>query len=138
MVPTRVAGIAPGLGGRRRCHWRRLRRGGMGHQLFCVFEDPASCSSLRMDRVDFGGSSGRLPVNCRALSVVDRKAPMSLRLLGGPDRVIGAPPYLSWGGNPLVRKVNSRECIREFCYNRPRRRGVEYWFIGFDEKSRVV
>ena len=61
-----------------------------------------------------------------------------LRLLGRPDEVSGSPPEIMWGQNPIGRRVNSGECVREFTYRRSGTRGHRSWHIGFDARSNVV
>src|SRR3954466_1296113 len=72
-------------------------------------------------------------------SLIRRGAPESrvLKLFGQPQEVDTSPPYVLWGKNPIIRSINSGECIREFTYYR---RGpcAESWHVGFDAKSNVI
>jgi len=73
-------------------------------------------------------------------STIQRGDPESrvLKLIGRPDQIDFSPPYILWGKDPVVRHINSGECIREFTYNASRRSGGESWHIGFDAHSNVI
>src|SRR5688572_26389529 len=61
-----------------------------------------------------------------------------LKLLGRPNKISGPPPCVLWGRDPVVRRVNSGECVREFVYHRSQPEGRESWHIGFDSQSNVI
>jgi hypothetical protein len=61
-----------------------------------------------------------------------------VKLLGPPTEVTAAPRQTAWGLQPVVYRVNSGDCVREFSYRRGEAEPRERWYVGFDAQGRVV
>jgi hypothetical protein len=79
----------------------------------------------------------RMPPDPSRIRFGDSEAQV-IALLGRPEFTRDYPDTTAWGIAPVVLRVNSGECVREFVYYPGGMDASAAWRVGFDLNGRVV